>query len=118
MKALYTPEATNDFIWTMIGSPWAWTLLWLLLINAATFFLFGIDKWKAKRKEKKETVRRIPEKTLFLFSLLGGSIGALLGMRVWHHKTLHKSFRYGIPAILAAQLLIPLGLYLYFRFGR
>lgn len=118
MKALYTPETTNDFIWTIIGSPWAWALLWLLLINAATFFLFGIDKWKAKRKEKKETVRRIPEKTLFLFSLLGGSIGALLGMRVWHHKTLHKSFRYGIPAILAAQLLIPLGLYLYFRFGR
>ena len=118
MKALYTPEATNDFIWAMIGSPWAWALLWLLLINLATFFLFGIDKWRAKRKEKKESIRRIPEKTLFLFSLLGGSIGALLGMKVWHHKTLHKSFRYGIPAILAAQILIPLGLYLYFRFGR
>ena len=116
MKALYTPTATNDFVWTLIGSPLAWVLLWLLLINLVTFFVFGIDKWKAKRKVEKESIRRIPEKTLFLLSALGGSIGALLGMKVWHHKTLHKSFRFGIPAILALQIVIPLGLYLYFAF--
>lgn len=52
----------------------------------------------------------MPEKTLFLLSILGGSIGALLGMRVFHHKTLHRSFRYGIPAILILQILIPVGI--------
>jgi uncharacterized membrane protein YsdA (DUF1294 family) len=115
---IYTPEATNDFLFTIVGSPLFWVLAWLLVINLATFFLFGIDKWKAKRKEKKDAVRRVPEKTLFLFAALGGSIGALLGMKAWHHKTLHKSFRYGIPAILALQILIPLGLWLYFTFAR
>ena len=118
MKALYTPEATNDFIWALVGSPCAWALLWLLAINLITFFIFGIDKWKAKRKERKDSVRRVPEKTLFLLSILGGSVGALLGMKVWHHKTLHKTFRYGIPTILALQIIIPLGLYLYFTFVR
>ena len=118
MKAVYTPEATNDFLFAVIGSPLFWVAAWLLVINLVTFFLFGIDKWKARRKEKKETVRRVPEKTLFLFAALGGSIGALLGMKAWHHKTLHKSFRYGIPAILALQILIPLGLWLYFTFAR
>ena len=48
-------------------------------------------------------------------ALIGGSIGALLGMKVWHHKTLHKSFRFGIPAILVLQILIPAGLWLYFN---
>ena len=114
MKAVYAPEATNDFLIAAVGSPLFWVLAWLLIINLVTFFLFGIDKLKAKRKEKKETIRRIPEKTLFLCSALGGSIGALLGMKAWHHKTLHKSFRFGIPAILAAQIIIPLGLYIYF----
>lgn len=82
-----------------------------------TFCIFGLDKWKAKRKVKNEAVRRVPEKTLFLLSILGGSVGALLGMRVFHHKTLHKSFRYGIPAILALQVLIPLGIWLWRTFG-
>ena len=67
---------------------------------------FGLDKWKARRKVQHESVRRVPEKTLFLLAVLGGSVGALLGMRVFHHKTLHRSFRFGIPAILAAQLLL------------
>ena len=44
MKALYTPEATNDFIWVLVGSPWFWALAWLLVINLVTFFIFGIDK--------------------------------------------------------------------------
>ena len=60
----------------------------------------------------------MPEKTLFLLSALGGSVGALLGMKVFHHKTLHKSFRFGIPAILALQIVIPAGLYIYLTFVR
>ena len=57
----------------------------------------------------------VPEKTLFLLAVFGGSIGALLGMKVWHHKTLHKSFRIGIPAILILQIVLPLGLWLWLR---
>lgn len=112
---MYRPEAEKDFIWAVVGSPWGLLVIWLLLINLVTFFVFGLDKLKAKRKEKKETVRRVPEKTLFLLAALGGSLGALLGMKVWHHKTLHKTFRIGIPAILILQILIPAGLYLYFN---
>ena len=112
------PEAQNDFIWTVIGSPRGWLAIWLVLINLVTFFVFGMDKLKAKRKEKRESVRRVPEKTLFLLAAIGGSVGALLGMKVWHHKTLHKTFKYGIPAILILQILIPAGLYIYFRFIR
>ena len=118
MKFLYQPQETNDFLFFMIGNPWVLFLFYLLIINAVTFLVFGLDKWKAKRKEKKESVRRIPEKTLFLLSAFGGSIGALLGMKAFHHKTLHKTFRFGIPAILALQLIIPAGLYIYINFIR
>jgi len=111
----YLPEVQNDFIWAIVGNPWVWLTVWLLLVNLVTFFVFGLDKWKAKRKVKKESVRRVPEKTLFLLAILGGSVGALLGMKVWHHKTLHKSFRIGIPAILVLQIVIPLGLWLWLR---
>ena len=109
---MYLPEAEKDVIWAAVGSPWGWLLLWLAGINLAAFLAFGLDKLKAKRKEKRNTVRRIPEKTLFLLALLGGSVGALLGMRVWHHKTLHKSFRLGIPLILVLQIVIPAGIWL------
>lgn len=74
---------------------------WLLAANAAAFILFGIDKRRARRDRW-----RIPERTLFLFPLLGGTLGAILGMRVFHHKTLHRRFRYGLPALLAAQLAV------------
>lgn len=109
------PEPTNDFIWTVIGSPWGLLAIWLVIINLVTFFVFGFDKLKAKYKEKHENARRVPEKTLFLLAILGGSVGALLGMRVWYHKTLHRSFRIGIPLILAAQILVPGGLWLYWN---
>ena len=118
MKPFYAPEAQSVTLFAVIGSPRALAAVWLLGINLVTFLVFGLDKWKARRKEKKESVRRVPEKTLFLLAALGGSIGALLGMKAFHHKTLHKSFRYGIPAILALQVLAPLGLYVYFRFVR
>lgn len=105
-KSLYLPEAQNDMAWAFIGSPWGLLLAWLVVINLAAFLSFGLDKWRARRKAKNESVRRIPEKTLFLLAVLGGSVGALLGMRVFHHKTLHRSFRIGIPVILAIQLML------------
>ena len=105
-KSLYLPEAQNDMAWAFIGFHWGLLLAWLVVINLAAFLSFGLDKWRARRKMKKESVRRIPEKTLFLLAVLGGSVGALLGMRAFHHKTLHRSFRIGIPAILALHLLL------------
>ena len=74
-------------------------LVWLAGVNVVTFALYGIDKAKARRG-----AWRISEKMLFLLPLLGGSIGALLGMRVFHHKTKHWYFVWGIPAILLVQL--------------
>ena len=112
---MYFPEVQNDVIWALVGSPWGWLAVWLAAINLVTFSVFGLDKLKAKRKEKRETIRRIPERTLFLLAILGGSVGALLGMKVWHHKTLHQSFRFGIPAILILQIMIPAGLWLYWN---
>ena len=67
---------------------------YLLAINAVTFIVYGIDKYKAKKAKW-----RISEATLLLLAVLGGSVGAWMGMKVWHHKTMHKKFKYGIPAI-------------------
>ena len=91
-------------VMSVLRSPWGILLCWLLVINLVTFLVFGLDKWKAKRTQAHPRTRRVPERTLFLLAALGGSVGALAGMRVWHHKTLHRSFRYGIPAILLAEL--------------
>lgn len=82
--------------------------VYLLGINLVSFFLMGIDKSKAKRQKW-----RIPEKTLFAFALLGGSIGAILGMRIFHHKTRHWYFVWGMPCILLAQLALAGVLYQY-----
>lgn len=112
---MYTPEVRNDVIWAVAGSPWGLLAAWLVLINLVTFLVFGLDKWKAKRRERCASTRRVPEKTLFLLAAAGGSVGALLGMRVWHHKTLHRSFRIGIPLILLLQIVIPVGLCLYWN---
>ena len=103
---MYMPQVQNDRIWAVVGSVWGLLIIWMLIINLVTFLIFGVDKWKAKRKVKREDIRRIPEKTLFVLAAVGGSAGALLGMRIWHHKTLHKSFRYGIPAILVLQVIL------------
>ena len=75
-------------------------LVYLAVMGVVTFFVYGIDKWKAKKSKW-----RVPEATLLMLAILGGSIGAWLGMKVWHHKTLHKKFRYGVPAIIIVQLL-------------
>lgn len=76
-------------------------LLYLFAINVVAFFAFGIDKLKAKRDKW-----RIPESTLLSMAVLGGSIGALAGMKVWRHKTLHDKFRIGIPVIIALQIAV------------
>ena len=74
-------------------------IFYLVIVNLIDFILMGVDKKKAIRG-----AWRIPEATLFLFALIGGSLGGILGMHFFHHKTKHWYFRWGMPAILAAQL--------------
>ena len=72
---------------------------YLLAVNIASFIMYGIDKYKAKRGKW-----RISEAMLLTMAAIGGSVGAWTGMKVWHHKTLHKKFKYGIPAIIILQI--------------
>ena len=74
-------------------------ICYLLAINIATFLLYGIDKFKARKN-----LWRISEATLLTMAAIGGSIGAWAGMRLWHHKTMHKKFKYGIPVIIILQI--------------
>ncbi|MBR5046606.1 MAG: DUF1294 domain-containing protein [Eubacterium sp.] len=73
--------------------------IYLAAINVIGFAAMGIDKSRARKE-----AWRIPEKTLFLISLLGGSLGSLIGMYLFHHKTRHWYFVIGMPLILVAQL--------------
>ncbi len=81
-------------------------LIYLLALNVLGFLLMGLDKRKAKREQW-----RIPEKNFFITALLGGSLGCWLGMQCFHHKTMHKTFTIGMPAILIMQILCVLLLY-------
>ena len=81
-------------------------LYYLLFINIITFMMYGIDKLKAKKGKW-----RISEATLLRMAIVGGSIGAWAGMRIWHHKTMHKKFRYGIPTIIIMQIALVMYLY-------
>ena len=74
---------------------------WLILVNLAAFILYGMDKSYAKKG-----ARRIPEKTLLLWAFLGGSIGAFLGMKVFHHKTLKPKFAVTVPLLMVLELVI------------
>ncbi len=74
-------------------------IAYIVMMNLVSFALMGIDKYKAKKK-----AWRIPEATLFLFAIFGGSIGSTLGMFLFHHKTRHWYFLYGFPLILIVQL--------------
>ena len=76
-----------------------YSLYYLLAANVVTFILYGMDKYKAKKAKW-----RISETTLLTLAAIGGSIGAWAGMRIWRHKTLHKKFKYGIPAIIILQI--------------
>lgn len=77
--------------------------IYLAAINVATFVVYGVDKLKARRGQW-----RISEAALLLLALLGGSLGAWLGMKAWHHKTLHKRFSYGIPLMMVCQAAVVL----------
>lgn len=82
---------------------WKVVLIYLCAINLAAFLAMGLDKWKAKKN-----AWRIPEKTLFLLVILGGSVGGILGMQLFRHKTRHWYFKWGFPAIFIAQILLVL----------
>lgn len=77
------------------------TILLFAFVNIITFFIYGIDKFKARKG-----IWRISENTLLTLAILGGSIGAWLGMKVWHHKTMYLKFKYGIPSILVLHISI------------
>ena len=74
-------------------------LIYLAAVNVIAFVVYGADKRRAKKER-----RRVPEKTLFLLALIGGSVGAWAGMYTFRHKTRHWYFVWGIPAILAVQI--------------
>ena len=76
-------------------------LLYLLLINALGLLLMLADKQKAKKNRW-----RIPERTLMTVAALGGSLGSLVGMYAFRHKTRHRKFVVGVPVLLALQLLV------------
>lgn len=81
----------------------------LLAVNLLTFATYGIDKYKARHARW-----RVREASLLLLAALGGSIGALLGMHLFRHKTQHKKFRYGVPLILLAQVAV--AAFCYYRY--
>lgn len=76
-------------------------LIYLLIINFIGFFAMFLDKQKAKGGKW-----RIPEKTLFLLALIGGSLGTTIGMHAFHHKTKHWYFKFGMPLIFIIQLVL------------
>ena len=75
--------------------------LYLICINFVGFAAMGYDKWKAKKH-----AWRVPEANLFIIALIGGSVGSILGMHLFRHKTRHWYFLYGMPAILLLQIVL------------
>ncbi len=82
-------------------------VIYLIVINILGFLVMGLDKHKAKMAE-----RRIPENTLFMFTILGGGVGTIAGMYVFHHKTKKMKFKVGMPLILILEILI----FVYFKY--
>ncbi len=78
-------------------------ILYLTAVNLTGLIVMGIDKMRAKKR-----VWRIPESTLFVIALIGGSLGTTIGMHLFHHKTRHWYFVFGMPAILVIQIAIVL----------
>jgi uncharacterized membrane protein YsdA (DUF1294 family) len=79
---------------------------YVIIVNLIGFLLMGIDKRKAVKH-----AFRIPESTLFIVALIGGSLGSLLGMYTFHHKTRHWYFVYGMPAILVLQIILVIAIF-------
>ena len=82
-------------------NPITFLIIYFIIINIVGFAIMGIDKRKAIKR-----TFRIPEATLFIVALIGGSIGSILGMQVFRHKTRHWYFVFGMPAILAIQIVL------------
>ena len=80
---------------------WPWLAGWAGIMSLANFCLMGFDKRRARRDGW-----RVRERTFFLLALLGGTLGAILGMRLFRHKTKHWYFRYGLPVLLAVQVVL------------
>ena len=80
-------------------NPITFLIIYFVIINIVGFAIMGIDKRKAIKR-----TFRIPEATLFIVALIGGSIGSILGMQIFRHKTRHWYFVFGMPAILIAQI--------------
>ena len=78
---------------------WKILLIYLAIMNIVAFLTYGLDKWKAKKDKW-----RVPEKVLLLMAAVGGSIGAFLGMRIFHHKTQKWKFKLGVPVIFLLQV--------------
>ncbi len=78
-------------------------ILYVVAVNVVSFIMMGVDKRKAIKR-----AFRIPESTLFVLAIIGGSIGAIIGMHLFHHKTRHWYFLYGMPVILALQVILVL----------
>ena len=114
-KTVVEPTAKNGFIFTILGTKWGILWLWLLIINIAAFLAYGLDKLLAKLKARHEKVPRLPERNLLLLAIVGGGIGAWVGMEVFRHKTKHRSFRICVPLFTCLWLVIVVGLYLYFN---
>ena len=79
--------------------------IYFIVINLTGFAMMGIDKIKAVKK-----LWRIPESTLFVIAIIGGSIGSIIGMRIFHHKTRHWYFVFGMPLILILQILLTIAI--------
>ena len=94
-KTVVEPTAKNGFIFTLLGTKWGFLWLWL-----------------------HEKVPRLPERNLLLLAIVGGGIGAWLGMEVFRHKTQHRSFRVIVPLFTCLWLVIVTGAYLYFNVFR
>lgn len=76
-------------------------VVYLIIVNVIAFAMYGVDKRKAIKR-----AYRIPEKQLLGIAVIGGSIGAFLGMKIFRHKTLHLQFSMGIPAIMIVQVIL------------
>ena len=100
MKYQFLPETRSDTIFVLAGSPAAPLACYLAAVNLWAFCLMGFDKGRSRRKG----TRRVRERTLFLSALLGGSLGAVLGMWLFRHKTRHWYFAWGLPLILLVQI--------------
>lgn len=80
---------------------WQTVVIYLIVINVIGFLIMGFDKWKAKRGSW-----RIPEKTLFTITLIGGGVGTIAGMYTFRHKTKKLYFTIGFPVILIAEIVL------------